>query len=236
MGAYNSNYDTTNKNKFKNQKIPWWLSWPILIIVTILFWPIGVFLIWKRIRIDRKAAMAVGRFISIFGWLCVGVAGIGFLGYLPEGITKEDVSMILFYSIFGIVLILLGRNTRKNAQKYKKYISIVVNHEETSIDNIAMAIPTSYENAKRDLQKMINRGYFTDAYINDGDREIVLPSMEESYMVKTEVNVRTNTHVNVSSNGEVEMVVISCKGCGANNKIEKGSVGECQFCGSPISE
>ncbi len=236
MAAYNSNYSTTNKNMLKNPKIPWWLSWPILIIVTIAFWPVGVFLIWKRISVDRKTAMAAGRLISIFGWISVAFAGIGILAYLPEGITKDDVYMALFFLIAGIVLVLLGRNTAKNAEKFKKYISIIVNHEETSIDNIAMAMPTSYEKAKEDLQKMINRGYFADAYINDADREIVLPSMEQSYVVKAEVNVRTNTEVNIRTNTEIEMVVVSCKGCGANNKIEKGTVGECQFCGSPISE
>ena len=28
---------------------------------------------------------------------------------------------------------------------------------------------------------------------------------------------------------------VKCKGCGGINKIQRGAVGECEYCGSPIS-
>lgn len=34
----------------------------------------------------------------------------------------------------------------------------------------------------------------------------------------------------------VKYVTVQCKGCGATNKIVSGTVGECEFCGSQISE
>ena len=35
---------------------------------------------------------------------------------------------------------------------------------------------------------------------------------------------------------DAELVTVKCKGCGGINKIQRGAVGECEYCGSPISE
>ena len=34
---------------------------------------------------------------------------------------------------------------------------------------------------------------------------------------------------------DAELVTVKCKGCGGINKIQRGAVGECEYCGSPIS-
>ncbi|SCY91260.1 DUF4381 domain-containing protein [Alkaliphilus peptidifermentans] len=227
MSTDNSSYHAKNKDLHKNPPISWWLSWPIIIIVTIVFWPVGIFLIWKRTTIDKKAALISGKIITIIGWISVAFAVIGLLVSISEGLGSDDVFMILFFLIAGGALIFLGRRTKQNAERFKKYISIIVNHEETSINNIAAAIPTSYEVAKKDIQKMINRGYFSGAYINETLKEIILPKEQDIYNM--------DTNVKVDSNPNLEMVAVRCKGCGANNKIRKGSVDECQYCGSPIN-
>lgn len=227
MEANNTSNNTKNNDSMKNPKLSWWISWPTVVIATIIFWPVGIFLIWKRIGVDKKTAMISGKIITIIGWLSVTFAGLGLLVSLSEGFGSDDAFVIIFFIIAGCALIFLGRKTRKNAERFKKYISIIVNHEVTYIDNIASAIPISYDVAKKELQKMIDRGYFPNAYINDTSREIILPKKQESYSVDTGGNVKSNSNV--------EMIVVSCNGCGANNKIAKGTVDECQFCGSPIN-
>lgn len=227
MGGNNFKYNTKNDELFKDPQISWWLSWPVIIIATIVFWPVGIFLIWKRTTIDKKAAMISGNIINIIGWISIAIAGLGLLVSLSEGIGSDDVYMIIFFIVAGGALIFLGREVKKSAEKFKKYIAIIVNNEETSIDNIAAAIPTSYEVAKKDLQKMINRGYFAGAYINETSKEIILPKEQKAYNIDTSEKVNLNT--------SLEMIVVTCKGCGANNKIAKGNVDKCQYCGSPIS-
>lgn len=228
MGANNSIYSTRNKESLKNPQISWWLSWPVIIAVTIGFWPVGIFLIWRRTVIDKQAAMISGTIIAIIGWISIVFAGLAFVVTLVEGIDSDAVIVIIFFTIAGVALILLARKIKKSAEKFRKYISIIVNRGETSISNIAAAIPTSYEIVQKDLQKMIDRGYFTGAYINEMSKEIILPEKQEGSNI-------IDKSIQANPNSTPETVVVKCNGCGANNKIVKGSVNECQYCGSPIS-
>jgi len=215
-----------NKDLLKNPKLEWWLSWPVIIVATIVFWPVGVFLIWRRISLDKKTAMLSGKVIFIAGWVFLAFAALGIAVCSGEGFKSEDKSYITFFTIAGIVLVLLGRSTKKNAIKFKKYITIIINKEITSIDNIAAAMPVTYDVCKKDLQKMIDKGYFDGAYIDESAREVVLPKHDYA-------DISEPTVSNGSRN--VEMQVVVCKGCGANNKIPKGTTGECEYCGSALS-
>lgn len=223
----NSNLQNNFQNTetlIKNPRPEWWLSWPAIVIAFIVFWPIGLFLIWKRTSIDKKAALLSGKTIGILGWVSLSIAFLGLFVSISDGIKSDDISAIIFFLLAGAGLIALGKKIKNNADKSKKYISIIVNDGVIDIDNIAAAIPTSYENAKKDLQKMIDKGFFEDAYINESERQIVLPKkhQEPSY----------NQSNNVEQNARMQVVI--CKGCGAQNSIAAGTVGECEFCGSKI--
>lgn len=95
-----------------------------------------------------------------------------------------------------------------------------MNKNLISIGTIASAIPTTSNVAISDIEEMIKKGFFGDAYINYTADEIVL--------ITDEVQ-------NYSTIGQkVEMNIITCNGCSANNKVVKGQVGNCQYCGSLI--
>lgn len=223
----NSNLQNNFKNSetlIRNPKPEWWLSWPAIVIAFIVFWPIGLFLIWKRTSIDKKAALLSGKTIGILGWISLSIAFLGFFVSISDGIKSDDISAIIFFLLAGAGLIALGKKIKNNADKSKKYISIIVNDGVIDIDNIATAIPTSYENAKKDLQKMIDKGFFEGAYINESERQIVLPKKHQESPYNQSNNAEQNTR----------MKVITCKGCGAQNSIAAGTVGECEFCGSKI--
>jgi len=147
-----------------------------------------------------------------------------------EGDTTASSIMIslVFFCGGGLAIINSGKKMKLNAIKYKKYINIVVNQNSANIDNIASAIPTSYENAVTDLQKMINIGYFEDAYIDINNRQLVMPQRQSTYIPP----VKSSTHT-VASTTPVTKVV-RCKNCGANSTITLGGVDECEYCGSPL--
>lgn len=218
-----NNYPST-KTSLKNPKLEWWLSWPAIIIICIIFWPVGLFLIWKRTTVDKKATLFSGRVVGIFGWVSISFALLGFLVCMSEGFQSEDIKMIIFFFLAGVGLVMLGKKIRNNARKSKKYISIVVNDGITDIDSIAAAIPTVYEDVKKDLQKMIDDGFFEGAYINEAGRQIVLPRKHQEPLYNQ------SNHTEQS----IRMQVVTCKGCGAQNSIAAGTVGECEFCGSKI--
>lgn len=54
-------------------------TWPVIIIAIILFWPVGIYLIYKRTQINRKTILTTGKGVRIasyvflydFLWDCI---------------------------------------------------------------------------------------------------------------------------------------------------------------------
>lgn len=202
-------------------KISGWYSWPVIILTLFFFWPIGVFLIIRRVSGDKKAAMSAGKLIGGIGIASYCIAGIGFLACLSTGFASNDIGMIVFFGIAGFALQKVSQKIKREADEVKKYLSVIVNGNERQIDVIASSMGKSYDVAKNDIQKLISRGYLKNAYISEGTRELVLRDI-----VQTQAENDPG-----SNNAEVRIVVCSC--CGANNRIG-GDMGECEYCGSPL--
>ena len=204
-------------------KISGLYSWPVIILALCIFWPVGIFLIIKRVSVDKKTAMGAGKLIGGIGIASYCIAGIGFIACLSDGFGSDDIGMILFFGIAGFALQKVSQKIKREAEDVKKYLSVIVNGNERQIDVIASSMGKSYDVAKNDIQKLINKGYLKNAYINEGTREIVLPNI-----IQDQSGDMTNTF-----SVNVETKIIACPCCGANNTIV-GDMGECEYCGSPL--
>ena len=196
-------------------------SWGWIVFWFILFWPVGVFLLFKKLTVDKSATMKGGKVLSIVSFILMGMGAI----YLIMAFT-EDSSMIAAAIVFGapgVWLFFKARKTKATGERYKKYISIVINQSQTSIDNIASAVGVTYEVATKDLQKMIDTGYFTGAYIDVTQREIVLAKTAPQQV----------SAPSMPSAVQVQERVVACGSCGANNRVT-GQIGECEYCGSHL--
>jgi hypothetical protein len=202
----------------KKTKIKWWMSWPVIIIAWIIFWPVGAVLSWRRVSVDRKAMMLSSKFLIIAGWIGIAIAVLGIFVSFSEGFGSDDITVILFLLFAGGALLFLGKKVEKTSAIYKKYITIVANQGVTSLASIANIMNVSLENTKKDIETMINKGFFPNTYINEVTQEIVIASSQQ------------NSDIPQSHNKN--MKVVTCQGCGANNSIPEGEVGECEFCGS----
>ncbi len=207
----------------ENGKISGLYSWPVIILALCFFWPVGIFLIIKRVSVDKKTAMGAGRLIGGIGIASYCIAGIGFIACLSDGFGSDDIGIILFFGIAGFALQKLSKKIKREAEDVRKYLSVIVNGNARQIDAIAFSMGKSYDVAKNDIQKLISKGYLKNAYINEGTREVILQgtACEESG------NMMNTTSVNV------ETKIIACPCCGANNTIV-GNIGECEYCGSPL--
>lgn len=211
-----------NNNDY-NKKINLLYSWPVIILAIIIFWPVAIYLVYKRIRSDKKAGFTIGKLIKFASYFCFFIVAIGVLACLDTGFTGEDIGMILFFLVAAVALFIFSKKIIANSEKYKKYIAIIINGNEFIIDNIASAMSLSKKVVRKDLKDMINNGYFQGAYINDSTNEIVLPKQSKEIINET---VSKNTQ-------QVKQRVITCKCCGAQNKVTT-SVVECEYCGSPL--
>jgi len=199
------------------QKKP--VSWGWIIFWFIIFWPVGLILLFKRVAIDKSATLKNDKTVAVISYILMGLGAIYFIMALTES-AEYTVPMILFGG-GGLVLFFVSRNMKRTGERYKKYIELVVNQGQILIDNIASAMGVSYEIAIKDLQKMIDLGYFANARIDHPNRELVLARHAFEQTASTFTM-------------QTESKIVSCSGCGANNVIIVGQIGKCEYCGSAV--
>lgn len=200
-----------------------WISWPAVIIFFIIFWPVGVVLLCKRSASKSKSGTFSGRVVQFIGWLFIVFATILAFGSGSEGVTGAEVTLIIFFLTGGLVIIPLGSKISANAVIFKMYNNIIENQNLYSIDSIARVTGLPVKRVMSDLQKMIDKGYFTGAHIDEVNNEFIIPGYNDSQ--KQENSTVNNT----------DMIIVICKSCGASNTIINGTVGKCEYCGSPIA-
>lgn len=202
-------------------------SWPVIILALIFFWPLGLFLIIKRASLDKKTAMGSGKLIKGLGIASCCMAALGLLVSITDGFDGTDVGMIIFFAAAGAALLYLANKIKKEADSVKQYLNIIVNGGERQLDAIAAATGKQYDVVKKDVQKMIDKGFLKNAYINENTREVVLPSAAPA---NTNVGQPTT---NMGTPTAVQTRVVACPCCGANNTVS-GTLGECEYCGTPL--
>ena len=190
------------------------IPWGVIVLFLIVFWPIGLALLVIRLASDRASTLKDGSTVIKIAVFLIILAII----FLAAGVTAWGVILI----IGAACLIFYSRKMKITGEKYKRYIGIVVNHNMSSIDQIASAMPVPYDEAVADLEKMVKLGFFPNAYINLDARELVLPKQNvqpaagQPGVIPPQVSVKT------------------CTSCGANNSIIAGHVSACEYCGSPL--
>ncbi len=158
-------------------------SWGVVIFLLIIFWPVGLYLLFKKI--STGDTLGEGKVLRVVGWLFIVLAIIYIslsesnLVVSENGESIESTIEVLrgvgsFFFIGGGVMLFMARSKRTKTNRYRKYIAIVENNRVRQIDSIASAFPTTYEKAHNDLIEMINKGFFEGAYIDESKREIIL--------------------------------------------------------------
>lgn len=206
-----------NTNQQKKSKL---LNWPIIIIAIIFLLPLGLFLGWKRTKLDQqnlnsgKTSKKVGIGFIIF----YGLSLITYLGsiFTSEGFTTIILATVIFL-LPGIYLFVLGQSLTSRNDLYREYIRMIDEVGVNSIRNIASSLNKTTAEVKGDLQNMINLRFLSNHFIDDENQLIINKNV-----------LRTNAENNVV----IEKIDVKCNSCGATNKIIKGVATECQYCHS----
>ena len=114
---------------------------------------------------------------------------------------------------------------------FKDYVAQLSVDTSGSIENIAGATGTSVDVVKKNLAFMIKKKFFTNARIDEVNNQLVLPSMAQRQQEQNYNAQASNVSTSAPQN---EMTTCKCPNCGGMNKIAKGMVAECDFCGSPL--
>ena len=216
----------------ENGKIGALYSWPVIILMLFIFWPVGLFLLVKRFTLDKKTAVSAGgKGLKVLGVVLLVFGCLAFIGCVSDPEAASGTVVAIFFIVGGVLLMRKAKKITKEAESIKQYLAIIVNGNVRQLDSIAATTGKTYDVVKADIQKMISSGYLKNAYINESTREVVLPNSHTAAPVESPVaaNSLQATAAPVQSQGRI----VACPCCGANNTIY-GATGECEYCGSPI--
>lgn len=194
------------------------IPWIVVVIALVVFWPVGLFLLFRKLSTDKSATIKSGKLLSTVSFILIGVGLIWGLSAIAGDSSLFVPAALTLCG--GVWLRGIAKKTKARGERYKKYIALVVNQRLSSIDQIASATNITYDVALNDLKKMVETGYFPGAYIDFDGRSIIMPQQPE--------------YGTASSSTSLQTRVVTCKSCGANNSVS-GALGECEYCGSPLA-
>ena len=196
------------------------IHWAWIIIALIIFWPLGLFLLFRRVTNDRSAVLKGTGFITFIAIMLL-LVGVANLLLLAEGGGISNLAAVVLMIGGGIWLLHTADKINKRGRRYKRYIDLIVNQSRTYIDDLAAEVKQPYESVVADLEEMIQLGYFKSAYIDSSSRRIIArpPDIQEP--------------ASESPNAPAaKRRLVTCTGCGANNAVV--DVGECEYCGTML--
>ncbi|MCI2106724.1 MAG: hypothetical protein LKK00_08410 [Intestinimonas sp.] len=174
-----------------------------------------------------KSVVIISTIISkiqiILGGLLILIFTISLIGLIDAPDTFSLIIEIILL-ILSVFLLYKGINRGKLIKLFKNYVQRLSTDCTHSISLLADNTGTSVDVVKSNLQKMISKNYFLNAYIDEKRNCIVFPQAGE-----TEPTVSSESS---AADSDVEYQTVICKGCGAENKIPIGSTRECEYCGS----
>lgn len=173
--------------------------------------------------IIQKIQMIVGICAATFGVL-------GFLVSIGH-IDSMDIFMCMFFIVIGALLIYFSMKRSKLAKTFKIYVQMLSNDKTYSIENLASQLGTSQDVVKENLKLLIYKKFFVNAYIDVEGNCVVFP--QTTNIVHTNIQQSTDIEQNTNQ-ATIEYKTATCKNCGGIGKIQKGTVSDCEFCGSKI--
>lgn len=192
---------------------------------------------------NSKVAIAVSKLVSIVqmfvGMFFLVFFGISTLMYLFDAelaATHGIFSFVicLVFDALGVMLVIFSERRSKLIKEFKKYVSVISSEQTDSIASLASAMGISPDVVKRNIELMIERNYFVNTHINEETGCIIIGSGTNNQQREARPIPQTNT-AQSQSESHTQMIQLTCRCCGGINRIAKGSVSECDFCGSPIN-
>lgn len=182
----------------------------------------------KKYKVKGTVQIVFGYIIAIFNGLLAFVGGLG--SGFKEAI---DVAMTIFFmgvAALGVWLVVKGYQKLKLIKIYPDYATRLATDPEKSIDVLASATGVAVGVARRNIVSMLTAGFFPNCYLDTRSNKLVATKMSQRQISNASMPVSNATAQTV------KYITVQCRGCGATNKIVSGTVGECEFCGSQISE
>lgn len=200
--------------------VPWYLTGWAIVGALVIFWPVGLTLVFGRIKKDRSFHGAAARSMQIVGWiLTVGFSLVLFIGLIglqsesDKSVAVAGLAICLLSTVGGGVLITKGLKLGRVVDRRRRLINLVVNEGCASVDSMASQLGCGVEEVAHSIRVMIADG-FLPGFELDPDTRFVSRSLSSAAV-----------------SGRASLVHFTCAGCGAQNNISsEGGWAVCEFC------
>ena len=203
-------------------------SWGTIAVLFIFCLPVAVWMIIKKVTTEKLNYTKNGNALRVVGWLLffMGVfyllAGLRGFYKTADGSNRLDAMVMMLVVCFGGAALTLRQAKAYIGKgiRYSKYLSVINGSQDTRLGTIAAAYGTTSEQAARDIQEMLDDGYFMGGRIDEQRGELFIP-------VHTLPENKTPPPKRVTR-------VVTCRCCGGINHVVQGEVAQCDYCDSPL--
>lgn len=155
--------------------------WAVVVLLLIFFFPIGLYLLYQKLSAPPIGRSGGITFLIIgFVFFALAVIDIGerTLGWSHDGrVVTDSLFASVFYTavslISGLLCFMAAGMLFKKRRDYQLYAPFLFGHVTTSLDAVAQALSRDYLRVCRDLQRLINAGCLSSAYIDYSHRLFV---------------------------------------------------------------
>lgn len=183
-----------------------------------------------------STATGLGKFktaaLKYQGWLFVFYSVVSLIGCISAS-SSNDRDLRSNAPIFGLVAIIFlctgifclyrHRRASRLLADFRKYNAILASDPVKTIYRIAEMTGDTVENVRKNVNHMIEKNYFVNAYIDQSGKIVLADRGQMNQVVG-------------NNDGRKDFITITCPSCGGVNRLVKGHVGKCEFCGAYISD
>ena len=112
-----------------------------------------------------------------------GIFGFSFVMHLIDSLTSVPFDLgdtlsgsiaLLAFALIGVTLILIGGNRDRKLKRFQKYMNMIGTRDKISIGPLAEAMGTSEKAAEKDLEEMLERGFWEEGYVDAARKMLIL--------------------------------------------------------------
>ena len=196
------------------------MSWSIIIVALLIFWPVGLYLVYLKAKENTKNRLIfTGRVKIAIAISSIFFALVGFAAEI-EGPSEDlliGVMLIAFFLGIGIFLLKKGIQNINDGKICEK-IAYMINYQRIeTVQQIADKLQISLDKATYYISKTMELG------LCDEDIEC----MDEKIINKK--------HIREKEEKKKKQRVVKCESCGGINHVTEGESAVCDYCGMGIT-
>lgn len=197
-------------------------SWGIVILLFVLFFPVGIWMLVKKMSVETDRRLENGKYLRIFGWVLAALGVIYAAICISSAATTGNMGFIgtmtvalLLFDGGGLFMVYKGGWYIRLENTCRRY-SGLIQGEATPLDAVAAGSGRPYDQVVGDLNELLKAGYYPGAQLDLQKRQLRLPAVWAPQATA------------------FTPYTVKCPGCRAQNLVSSPDKTACDYCGAPL--